>query len=147
MPFSYVTGSCVALVPVLLLLSSLQPSSEAGRVLVYPVDGSHWLNMRILVEALHTQGHQVTILRSSTSWYVAEHSPHYTSITVPQSQPQNIESQDFMADFLKRSLEIQRGEGSPWAFLQFCGNLFIYRYTPKAGLTEPKPHSSPKQSN
>ncbi|XP_029478394.1 UDP-glucuronosyltransferase 2A2-like isoform X1 [Oncorhynchus nerka] len=119
-----VMGSCVALVPVLLLLSSLQHTSEAGRVLVYPVDGSHWLNMRILVEALHTQGHQVTILRSSTSWYVAEHSPHYTSITVPQAQPQNIESQEFMAHFLKRSLEIQRGKGSPWAFLQFCGNLF-----------------------
>lgn len=61
-------GSCVALVPVLLLLSSLQPSSEAGRVLVYPVDGSHWLNMRILVEALHTQGHQV-IKHETISWY------------------------------------------------------------------------------
>lgn len=90
---------------------------------------------------------QVTVLRSSTSWYVAEHSPHYTSITVPQAQPQNIESQEFMAHFLKKSLEIQRGKGSPWAFLQFCGNLFRYKYTPKAGLTEPKPHSSPKQWN
>ncbi|KAF3860885.1 hypothetical protein F7725_001140 [Dissostichus mawsoni] len=79
------------------------PSScDGGKVLVYPVDGSHWLNMKILLEALHSKGHQITVIRSSTSWYVSEFSQHYTSITVIQEQSQNLESQDFMTSFLKR---------------------------------------------
>uniref|UniRef100_UPI003AAE2A9D UDP-glucuronosyltransferase 2B20-like n=1 Tax=Centroberyx gerrardi TaxID=166262 RepID=UPI003AAE2A9D len=80
--------------------------------------------MKLLVEALHSRGHQITVLRTSTSWYVSEQSPHYTSITIPLEQPQNLESQTFMTSFLKRSIEIRRSEGSPWAFLAFYRNLF-----------------------
>ncbi|KAJ8370131.1 hypothetical protein SKAU_G00101590, partial [Synaphobranchus kaupii] len=114
----------VILFVALLLLLLAGSGSKGGRVLVYPVDGSHWLNMRILVEALHTQGHQVTVLRSSTSWYVSEHSPHYSSITVHQDTVQNIESEDFMSSFLHRSLEIRKQGGSPLAFLALYSNLF-----------------------
>ncbi|XP_008286107.1 UDP-glucuronosyltransferase 2B20-like [Stegastes partitus] len=109
---------------ILLFSATLSSSCNGGKVLVYPVDGSHWLNMKILVEALHSRGHQITVLRSSTSWYVSEFSPHYTSITVIQEQPQNIESQDLMSSFLERSLEIRRNEGSLWAFFEFYSNIF-----------------------
>ncbi|XP_036389462.1 UDP-glucuronosyltransferase 2C1-like [Megalops cyprinoides] len=107
-----------------LLVLSVGPCCEGGRILVYPVDGSHWVNMRILVEALHARGHQLTVLRSSTSWYVSEHSPHYTSITVLQAKPQNIESHEFMTAFLRRSVEIRKGEGSLTAFFAYYINLF-----------------------
>uniref|UniRef100_A0A8C3A3L1 UDP-glucuronosyltransferase n=1 Tax=Cyclopterus lumpus TaxID=8103 RepID=A0A8C3A3L1_CYCLU len=93
-------------------------------VLVYPIDGSHWLNMKILVEALHSRGHQITVLRSSTSWYVSEFSFHYTSITIIQEQIQNLESQDFMTSFLKKSIEIRRNKGTLWGFVEFYRNLF-----------------------
>uniref|UniRef100_A0A3Q3GN57 UDP-glucuronosyltransferase n=1 Tax=Labrus bergylta TaxID=56723 RepID=A0A3Q3GN57_9LABR len=63
---------------------SLVVSCDGGKVLVYPTDGSHWLNMKILVEALYLRGHEITVIRSSTSWYISEFSPHYTSITIPQ---------------------------------------------------------------
>ncbi|XP_068997915.1 UDP-glucuronosyltransferase 2B20-like [Embiotoca jacksoni] len=105
------------------LLFSAAPS-HGGKVLIYPIDGSHWLNMKILVEALHSRGHQITVLRSSTSWYISEFSPHYTSITINQEQSQNIESQTFMTSFLKRSIEIRRNQGSPRAFLEFYRNLY-----------------------
>ncbi|XP_041860498.1 UDP-glucuronosyltransferase 2A2-like [Melanotaenia boesemani] len=108
----------------LLFSASLPSSGDGGKVLVYPVDGSHWINMKILLEALHSQGHQITVLRSSTSWYVSEFSPLYTSITVPQEQSQNIESQEFMNTFLKRSLEIRQKRGSMWAFFEFYRHLF-----------------------
>ncbi|KAF1390012.1 hypothetical protein PFLUV_G00053640 [Perca fluviatilis] len=117
-------GSYPALVFVLLFSATLSSSCDGGKVLVYPIDGSHWLNMKILVEALHSQGHQITVVRSSTSWYVSEFSPHYTSITITQEQSQNLESQDFMTSFLKRSIEIRRNKGSLWAFLDFYSNLF-----------------------
>ncbi|KAM9856125.1 UDP-glucuronosyltransferase 2B31-like [Aulostomus maculatus] len=113
-----------ALAFILFLSGSLPSINDGGKILVYPVDGSHWLNMKILVEALHSRGHQITVLRSSTSWYVSEFSPHYTSITIAQEQTQNIESQTFMTSFLQRSIEIQRHAGSLWAFISFYRNLF-----------------------
>ncbi|KAJ8257263.1 hypothetical protein GJAV_G00183710 [Gymnothorax javanicus] len=112
------------LLMVLMLLLWVEPGCEGGRVLVYPVDGSHWLNMQVLVKALHSQGHQVTVLRSSTSWYVTKDSPHYTSITVEQEIAQNIEREDLMAEFLLRSLELRKQQGSLLGFLKFFSNLF-----------------------
>ncbi|XP_070695287.1 UDP-glucuronosyltransferase 2B20-like [Pempheris klunzingeri] len=117
-------GSCPALTFVLLFSATLSFGCDGGKVLVYPVDGSHWLNMKILVEMLHSRGHQITVLRSTTSWYVSEFSPHYTSITINSEESQNIESQAFMTSFLKRSIEIRRRNGTLWAFLEFYSNLF-----------------------
>lgn len=102
-------GSYPALLLVM-LVAALSSSCDSGKVLVYPIDGSHWLNMKILVEALHSRGHQITVLRSSTSWYVSELSPLYTSITIEQKKTQNLESQDFMSSFLKKSIEIDQAE-------------------------------------
>lgn len=109
---------------ILLLSAALLSTGDGGKVLVFPVDGSHWLNMKILLEALHSQGHEITVFRSSTSWYISEFSPLYTSITIPQEQPGNIESQEVMTSFLERSMEIRRNEGTLWAFFQFYRNLF-----------------------
>lgn len=117
-------GSYPALAFVLLFSATLSSSCDGGKVLVYPLDGSHWLNMKILVEVLHARGHQLTVIRSSTSWYISEFSSHYTSITINQVQSQNIESQEFMSSFLQRSLEIRRRQGSLKAFLDFYWNLF-----------------------
>lgn len=116
-------GSYPALLLVM-LVAALSSSCDSGKVLVYPIDGSHWLNMKILVEALHSRGHQITVLRSSTSWYVSELSPLYTSITIEQKKTQNLESQDFMSSFLKKSIEIRRNRGSLWGFMDFYKNLF-----------------------
>ncbi|XP_063069136.1 UDP-glucuronosyltransferase 2B17-like [Engraulis encrasicolus] len=55
---------------------------SGGKVLVFPIDGSHWVNMNIVIEALHAKGHTVDVIRSSGSWYIKESSPHYTAITV-----------------------------------------------------------------
>lgn len=71
---------------------------------MFPVDESQWLNMKVLVKALHSQGHQITVLRSSTSWYISEFSPYYTSITIIHEESPPVESQDFMSSFLKRSV-------------------------------------------
>uniref|UniRef100_A0A3B5LVN4 UDP glucuronosyltransferase 5 family, polypeptide D1 n=1 Tax=Xiphophorus couchianus TaxID=32473 RepID=A0A3B5LVN4_9TELE len=51
---------------------------DTGNILVYPQDGSHWINMKILLEELHVKGHNI---RGSTSWYIPGKSPLYTSIT------------------------------------------------------------------
>ncbi|XP_063049736.1 UDP-glucuronosyltransferase 2B1-like [Engraulis encrasicolus] len=39
--------------------------------------------MDILVRALHSKGHSITVLRNTKSWYIKEDSSYYDSITVP----------------------------------------------------------------
>uniref|UniRef100_A0A3P8WRA4 UDP glucuronosyltransferase 5 family, polypeptide D1 n=1 Tax=Cynoglossus semilaevis TaxID=244447 RepID=A0A3P8WRA4_CYNSE len=59
-------------------LISFTPSCDGGNILVFPVDGSHWINMKVLLEELHARGHNLTVIRASTSWYIPEESPMYT---------------------------------------------------------------------
>lgn len=40
---------------------------QAGKVLAIPMDGSHWLSMKILVEELSQRGHEVVVLVPETS--------------------------------------------------------------------------------
>lgn len=63
-------------------LISFTPPCDGGKILVFPVDGSHWINMKILLEELHAKGHSITVIRASTSWYISEKSPLYKSITI-----------------------------------------------------------------
>lgn len=55
---------------------------SSSRILVVPVDGSHWINMEILLQELHARGHNITVLRSAKSWYIPSNSSIYTSIDV-----------------------------------------------------------------
>ncbi|XP_029385683.1 UDP-glucuronosyltransferase-like [Echeneis naucrates] len=44
---------------------------EGGKVLVLPVDGSHWLSMKILVKELARRGHDVLVLVPETSLLIS----------------------------------------------------------------------------
>ena len=67
-------------------LISFTPPCYGGNILVFPIDGSHWVNMKILLEELHARGHNLTVIRDSSSWYISEKSPLYTTITIKMSQ-------------------------------------------------------------
>ncbi|XP_051806754.1 UDP-glucuronosyltransferase 2C1-like [Acanthochromis polyacanthus] len=84
---------------------------NGGKVLVFPVEGSHWINMKVLIEELHSRGHEVTVLRPSDAWYVKAESPHYKSITLNAASGVN---RDNMGNFVKRTLEMQRQGASFW---------------------------------
>lgn len=83
MPLHRVSGILVFLS---VCLISFTLPCDGGNILVFPVDGSHWVNMRILLEELHARGHNLTVIRASTSWYIAEKSPLYTSITIEMEE-------------------------------------------------------------
>ncbi|XP_036447446.1 UDP-glucuronosyltransferase 2A2-like [Colossoma macropomum] len=99
-------------------------ATMAGKVLVFPVDGSHWINMNLMIEGLHARGHEITVVRTSTSWYIKESSPHYKSITVTLPEAVLIEDPDFFVSFLSKMLEINRQGGSPLAFMKFLWEMF-----------------------
>uniref|UniRef100_UPI00001A0C4A UDP glucuronosyltransferase 5 family, polypeptide A1 precursor n=1 Tax=Danio rerio TaxID=7955 RepID=UPI00001A0C4A len=77
-----------------------------GKVLVFPLDGSHWVNMKVLIEELHRKGHNVTVVRPSNSWYIKEESPFYSSITIPNTGGFD---EEFSGLLINRLLEIKRG--------------------------------------
>lgn len=105
-------GSVSGVSLLLLVVCLTSPSVLGGKILVFPIDGSHWINMNLLIEGLHARGHEVTVVRTSTSWYIKENAPHYRSITVTLSEAMNMEEQDFFATLLANILTIQREGGS-----------------------------------
>ncbi|KAK7831851.1 hypothetical protein U0070_016481 [Myodes glareolus] len=52
----------------LLQLSGFFGSGSAGKVLVWPVEFSHWLNLRIILDELVKKDHEVTVLIPSASF-------------------------------------------------------------------------------
>ncbi|XP_034390656.1 UDP-glucuronosyltransferase 2A1-like isoform X1 [Cyclopterus lumpus] len=101
-----------SLITFTVLLIQLSGAS-GGKILVFPLDGSHWINMKVLIEELHAKGHEVTVVRLSDSWYISEKSPLYTSVTIPS--PGGFE-QNYFEAFLFRQLEIrlQGRHASSW---------------------------------
>ncbi|CAJ1063855.1 Hypothetical predicted protein [Xyrichtys novacula] len=86
------------------LLISFTPSCNGGNILVFPVDGSHWINMKILLEKLHARGHNLTVIRAANSWYIDEKSPLYTSINFHV----DVGVKDFFDVFTKENIRVQR---------------------------------------
>ncbi|XP_063044174.1 UDP-glucuronosyltransferase 2B13-like [Engraulis encrasicolus] len=90
------------------------PNCHGGKILVAPVEGSHWVNMDILIRALHSQGHSITVLRTTKSWYIKEESSYYSSITVPTKQGFDDE---FVKEILFKMMAIEREGGSTMSFI------------------------------
>uniref|UniRef100_H3CEN3 UDP-glucuronosyltransferase n=1 Tax=Tetraodon nigroviridis TaxID=99883 RepID=H3CEN3_TETNG len=60
---------------------------QAGKVLALPVDGSHWLSMKILVKELIQRGHDVLVLVPETSLLIKSSENYRTEIyQVPYSK-------------------------------------------------------------
>ncbi|XP_058520284.1 UDP-glucuronosyltransferase 1A9-like [Ochotona princeps] len=53
----------------LLLASSW---SEAGKLLVVPMDGSHWFTMRSVLEKLIQRGHELVVVMPEVSWQLGQ---------------------------------------------------------------------------
>ncbi|KAG1971175.1 UDP glucuronosyltransferase 5 family, polypeptide G2 [Pimephales promelas] len=64
------------------ILLSLPCGYNGDKILVFPVDGSHWVNMEVLVKKLQSRGHELSVIRMEDSWFIQENSTSYTSITV-----------------------------------------------------------------
>ncbi|XP_037111046.1 UDP-glucuronosyltransferase 2C1-like isoform X2 [Syngnathus acus] len=81
-----------------LLLIQL-PCVFGGKILVFPLDGSHWLNMKGIIEELYAKGHEISVVRPSDSWYITEKSPLYNSV--------NLLGQDGFKDHFESFVSLQ----------------------------------------
>ncbi|XP_054628206.1 UDP-glucuronosyltransferase 2A3-like [Dunckerocampus dactyliophorus] len=103
--------------PTLLALAVLLCASRCvmgGKILVYPVDGSHWINMKVLIEELHTRGHEITVIRRSDNWYIKPESNLYKTINLSFSR--HFDEKNF-ASFVTRVIKIRREGASLWTRL------------------------------
>ncbi|XP_066541513.1 UDP-glucuronosyltransferase 2A2-like [Hoplias malabaricus] len=89
----------------------LTVSVDCGRVLVFPHDGSHWVNMNVMIQELYTRGHHVTVIRPADSWYIKEHSPYYETLKVDFSVGGD---ETFFNVFVSRQLQIRRERSPVW---------------------------------
>ncbi|XP_039468426.1 UDP-glucuronosyltransferase 2C1-like isoform X2 [Oreochromis aureus] len=96
-----------------------------GKILIVPFEGSHWVNMDIMIKALHARGHSVDVVRTNQSWYIKDDFPHYKPITVPVVEVFN---QDFLNLILKRVFSIERGGSSVFSFLSLQVEMFNAMY-------------------
>ncbi|XP_070825007.1 UDP-glucuronosyltransferase 2A1-like [Chaetodon trifascialis] len=95
--------------------------SHGGKILVVPLEGSHWVNMDIMIKALHSRGHSIDVLRTSESWYIQDDSPHYKTITVPVAEAFN---HDFIKPILEKIIDIERGESTVLTFASLQVEMF-----------------------
>nr|XP_046254889.1 UDP-glucuronosyltransferase 2A1-like [Scatophagus argus] len=108
----------------LILLSILLLSwriCHGGKILIVPLEGSHWVNMDIMIKTLHSQGHTVDVVRTNKSWYIQDNSPHYKTITVPVTEAFN---HDFINPILKKIIAIERGESTVLSFASLQIEMF-----------------------
>uniref|UniRef100_A0A669CJ42 Uncharacterized protein n=1 Tax=Oreochromis niloticus TaxID=8128 RepID=A0A669CJ42_ORENI len=79
-------------------------SADGGNILVWYTDGSHWINMKPVLETLVDRGHQVTVLIPSSSMYMNTNEParfHYEPFNASFSL-ETIEK--FLEEFLQFSI-------------------------------------------
>ncbi|XP_066045399.1 UDP-glucuronosyltransferase 1A1-like [Chamaea fasciata] len=89
--------------PVVLLLLSLLGLAAAGKLLVVPVDGSHWLSMREVLEILRQRGHEVVVVAPEVSLHIKPSTNFVMKMfSIPYTQEEM--EKDFKA-FLQTSFE------------------------------------------
>ncbi|XP_050843555.1 UDP-glucuronosyltransferase 1A1-like isoform X12 [Serinus canaria] len=140
--------------PVVLLLLSLLGLAAAGKLLVVPVDGSHWLSMRELLDMLQQKGHEVVVVAPEVSLQIK---PSKTLVMKTYSVPFTQEEMDTVfkrsvmdlfkeGPFLERVIrQYQQAKKTSALFLATCTNLIhskeLIRYLEEskfdAVLTDP----------
>ncbi|XP_061881156.1 UDP-glucuronosyltransferase 2A3-like [Entelurus aequoreus] len=122
--------------PTLLALAVLLCASgcaTGGKILVFPVDGSHWINMKVLIEELHGRGHEITVIRHTDNWYIKPESNFYKTITLNFSS--GFDQHNF-GSFVTRLLNMRREGASVWARLALEYELVATFYELNKGVVQ-----------
>ncbi|XP_061752402.1 UDP-glucuronosyltransferase 2B19-like [Nerophis ophidion] len=88
--------------------------ATGGKILVFPVDGSHWINMKVLIKELHSRGHAITVIRHTDNWYIKPESNLYKTITLKLNSGFN---EHRLGLCVTKLLKMRREGASVWARL------------------------------
>ncbi|XP_038604733.1 UDP-glucuronosyltransferase 1A1-like isoform X1 [Tachyglossus aculeatus] len=101
-----VAGGFQFLIPVavkLLFVISGLSFATGGKVLVLPLDGSHWLSTRLLMKELWQKGHEIVVAAPETTLHIRK-GAFYTLKTYPSTMNKE-ELEAFLKTFLHETLE------------------------------------------
>ena len=106
----------------LLQLTCYFSGGSCGKVLVWPVEFSHWMNMKTILEELVTKGHEVTVLISSASTIPNSSKPSTMRF---ETFPTTLTKSDY-ENFMERLLEewTYVAKDSFWSYLATVKSLF-----------------------
>ncbi|DAA28632.1 TPA: UDP glucuronosyltransferase 2B10-like isoform 2 [Bos taurus] len=106
----------------LLQLTCYFSGGSCGKVLVWPVEFSHWLNIKTILEELVTRGHEVTVLISSASTIPNSSKPSTMKF---ETFPVSLTKTDY-ENFIERLLEewTYVSKDSFWSYLSTVRTLF-----------------------
>ena len=106
----------------LLQLTCYFSGGSCGKVLVWPVEFSHWLNIKTILDELVTRGHEVTVLISSASTIPNSSKPSTMKFeTFPVSLTKS-DYENFMERFLEELTYVAKD--SFWSYLSTLKSLF-----------------------
>ncbi|XP_015327152.1 UDP-glucuronosyltransferase 2B17 isoform X3 [Bos taurus] len=106
----------------LLQLTCYFSGGSCGKVLVWPVEFSPWLNIKTILEELVTRGHEVTVLISSASTIPNSSKPSTMKF---ETFPVSLTKSDY-ENFMERILEelTYVAKDSFWSYLSTVKNVF-----------------------
>lgn len=120
--FSKMSLKQISVFLLLQLICYFKPGS-CGKVLVWPTEYSHWINLKIILDELVQRGHEVTVLMSSASILVA--SENESSINF-EIYPASMSKDDFESFFMKTLDEWTNNfhKYSPWKYYSKMQDIF-----------------------
>uniref|UniRef100_A0A8C0FKQ6 UD11 glucuronosyltransferase n=1 Tax=Bubo bubo TaxID=30461 RepID=A0A8C0FKQ6_BUBBB len=94
----------------LVLLLSMLSLAAGGKLLVVPVDGSHWLSMREVLDVLRQKGHEIVVVAPEASLYLKPTKNFVMKIySGPLTQEEMEETlQAFLRDVLQEGSFLER---------------------------------------
>ena len=92
----------------LIQLSCYFSSGSCGKVLVWPTEFSHWMNIKTILDELVQRGHEVTVLASSASISFDPSSPSTLKFEVYPVSLTKTEFEDIIKQLVKRWAELPK---------------------------------------
>uniref|UniRef100_A0A8I5TFW5 glucuronosyltransferase n=1 Tax=Pongo abelii TaxID=9601 RepID=A0A8I5TFW5_PONAB len=109
----------------LIQLSCYFGSGSCGKVLVWPTEFSHWMNIKTILDELVQRGHEVTVLAYSTSILPDPNNPSALKFEVSPTSLTETEFEDSITQLVKRWSDVPKDTFWPH-FLQVQEMMWSY---------------------
>uniref|UniRef100_G1TD89 glucuronosyltransferase n=1 Tax=Oryctolagus cuniculus TaxID=9986 RepID=G1TD89_RABIT len=112
----------VSVLLLLLQLSCCFRTGSCGKVLVWPVEYSHWMNLNVILDELVRRGHEVIVLRNSASIFIdPSKQANIKFETFPIAATKD-DLEDFFVHFV--STWTNARQNSQWKYFSLLQKLF-----------------------
>ncbi|XP_055967378.1 UDP-glucuronosyltransferase 2A2 isoform X3 [Sorex fumeus] len=110
-------------VQLLILNLTLIEMVLSGNVLIWPTDGSHWLNIKIILEELVKKNHSVTVLAASTTLFIKSNPDSSVNFQEVPVSFNNNNIDDLIEHMIALWLDHRPTPTTLWRFYKELGNL------------------------